>query len=278
MTPEIYDDRVCALGEGPLWHPQRRQLFWFDILGKRLLSRDGHQALSWQFEDHVSAAGWVERDTLMIASERALFTFNVKSEAQSSVIALESEKPETRSNDGRADPWGGFWIGTMGKAAEPGAGAIYRYYKGTLRKLFDQITVSNAICFAPSRAFALFTDTLTQRVMRVALHPDTGWPDAEPMLAVDLRPHDRYPDGAVIDAGDQLWLAEWGSGRVSVYDPAGNWLKSLTVPALHSTCPAFGGSDMFVTSAVQGQPGPDDGKTFVFRGVGRGQLEHRVEL
>ena len=60
----VFDARRCVLGEGPLWHPVREQLFWFDILGKRMLSRVGEQVLDWQFDEYVSAAGWVDQDTL----------------------------------------------------------------------------------------------------------------------------------------------------------------------------------------------------------------------
>ncbi|HSF92689.1 MAG TPA: SMP-30/gluconolactonase/LRE family protein, partial [Paracoccaceae bacterium] len=137
MTAQVFDPRLCTLGEGPLWHPERNQLFWFDILGKRLLSRDETGPLTWQFDEHVSAAGWVDRDTLLIASETALFRFTLSSGVREDIVALEADNPQTRSNDGRADPWGGFWIGTMGNSAQPDAGAIYRFYKGGVTKLFD---------------------------------------------------------------------------------------------------------------------------------------------
>jgi len=132
----VFDDRRCELGEGPLWHPGRKQLFWFDILGKRLLTRTDDGARDWQFSELVSAAGWVDDENLLIASETALFRFDLDSGARSEVCALEADQPNTRSNDGRADPQGGFWIGTMGKTAEPGAGAIYRWFRGELRRLF----------------------------------------------------------------------------------------------------------------------------------------------
>ena len=146
---DIFSDTVCTLGEGPLWHPERKQLFWFDIVGKKLLSRTAAGEQVWSFDDHVSAAGWIDRTRLLIASERALFTFDVDTGAQDHVVALEADNAVTRSNDGRADPQGGFWIGTMGKEKERKAGAIYRYYRGEVRKLVDQVTVSNAICFSP---------------------------------------------------------------------------------------------------------------------------------
>ena len=135
----IYDKRPCELGEGALWHPERRQLFWFDILGKKLhtIDRDGSQTFS--FVEMVSAAGWVTRDHLLIAGERDLFLFEIESEEIETIAELEAGNPKTRSNDGRADRQGGFWIGTMGKrgGADPGMGAIYRWSRGELRKLFD---------------------------------------------------------------------------------------------------------------------------------------------
>ena len=93
----------------------------------------------------------------------------------------------------------------MGKKAEPGAGAIYRYYQGELRQLYKGITISNAICFAPDGKTAHFTDTVTHRVMRVALDA-TGWPKGEPELFLDLTPETSGPDGAVVDAQGLFWL------------------------------------------------------------------------
>ena len=120
----VFDDRPCELGEGPLWHPERQQLFWFDIIGKRLMTRDGQEPHSWAFDEHVSAAGWVDRDALLLASETGLWRFDLNTADRSLITPLEADNPVTRSNDGRADPWGGLWIGTMGKEAEPGAGSI----------------------------------------------------------------------------------------------------------------------------------------------------------
>ncbi len=121
-TATLWDDRACKLGEGPLWHPERKQLFWFDILGQKLLTRTDSGPIEWHFDEIVSAAGWVDDSTLLIASETALFTFDLNSAESEFIAPLEADTPATRSNDGRADPWGGFWIGTMSKTAETGAG------------------------------------------------------------------------------------------------------------------------------------------------------------
>ena len=217
----VFDTTQCTLGEGSLWHPGRNTLFWFDILGKTLFAKDDNGQRSWSFDSHHSAAGWVDENTLLIASETALWRFDIEAGTREYLIGLEAENAVTRSNDGRADPWGGFWIGTMGKAAEPQAGAIYRYYRGALRQLHPQITISNAICFAPDRSCAYFTDTVTQQVMRQPLRAEDGWPAGPAEVLIDLSATRLNPDGAVTDAAGNIWIAMWGASCVICYDSTG---------------------------------------------------------
>lgn len=279
---EIFDDRVCELGEGALWHPLRQQLFWFDILGCRLLSRKDGQGFEWKFDQHVSAAGWVDETRLLIASETELFLFDLVSRSRTTVMPLEADNPNTRSNDGRADPHGGFWIGTMGKQAEEGAGSVYRFHDGHLIRLFEGMTIPNAICFSPDRKFAYFTDTLTQVIQRQALDQN-GWPEGSPTTFVDLRDEGRFPDGAVVDAEGFLWNAQWGSSRIARYTPAGAFDCEVGLPALQVSCPAFGGKDyctLFATSAAEGMSRDvgAHGRTFSQTLAIKGLPEPRVEV
>lgn len=287
MTAYVFDDTACALGEGPLWHPERGQLFWFDIIRHRLHTRQGSLIQTWNFDEHVSAAGWVDDTTLLIASETKLFTFNFETGAMDTVVPLEATLTSTRSNDGRADPWGGFWIGTMGKAAEPGFGTIYRYYRGEVRTLFPNISIPNAICFAPDGTHAYFADSIEKTVWRQKLAEPDGWPAGDPEVYLDLAAEDLTPDGAVVGPDGTFWNAQWGAGRVAAYDPAGQFLSAVSFDVPHTTCPAFGGpnlSTLYCTSARQGLSAdilaetPNHGMTFAFAGLGRGQPEHRVIL
>lgn len=279
----IFDDRPCALGEGPLWHPLRQQLFWFDITGKRLLTRAGDTPGEWRFDRMVSAAGWISHDELLIASDTNLFRFNVETGLQAPVAALEADNADTRSNDGRADPQGGFWIGTMGLTESPGTGAIYRYYRGELRRLFPGISIPNAICFTPDGKTAHFADTVTGCVMRVALDAN-GWPKGQPEVFLDLTAEGLNPDGAVIDATGIMWLAQWGAARVAAYAPDGQFLRAIPFDAPHTSCPAFGGDTLYCTTALQGMDAanraahPYAGKTFMAAGIATGQPEHQVIL
>lgn len=284
----IHDGRVCELGEGVLWHPLRRQLFWFDILGKRLHSIEDGVPRSWSFVEMVSAAGWVSRDVLLIAGERDLFLFDLEIEEIETLAELEADDPGTRSNDGRADRQGGFWIGTMGKRGgdDPGRGSIWRWYRGELRRLYSGLTIPNSICFSPDGRFAHFSDTLTHRIQRVALDQD-GWPAGNAETFVDLGDEGLLPDGATVDAAGNLWNAQWGAGRVACYGPDGRFLKAVPMGAGQTSCPAFGGeglSTLYCTSALEGMDAaaraadPDAGKTFAVPSVGTGLPEPQVMI
>lgn len=282
----VFDNRRCELGEGPLWHPKRSQLYWFDIIGKRLMTAGADGPQEWHFAHMVSAAGWVSAKELLIASEVALFRFNLESGTRRDMVLLDANNSVTRPNDGRADPYGGFWIGTMGKKAEKGAGAIWRYYRGTLRRLYGGISIPNSISFPPGGQVAHFTDSADGRVMRVALDAD-GWPIGEPAVYLDFTGQDGEPDGAVCDAEGRFWVALWGAGRVACYAPDGALVQSISFDAPHTSCPAFGGPDMttlYCTTALEGMDPaartahPRAGMTFAAADVARGQPEYQVIL
>ncbi len=284
---EVFDATACLLGESPIWHPTRQQLLWVDIDGKQLLGRkEGDAAATvWHFEENVSAAGWVDDTRMFLASDRALFTFDLETGAREHLAALEADTPQTRANDGRADPWGGFWIGTMGRACEPGAGAFYRYYKGELRKLVPGITIPNGLAFDPDGVFAIYVDTAVKVIQKQRLSETDGWPIGAPEPFIDLSGVGWGPDGAVFDRDGLMWHAQWGNASVGAYDRAGALVRTLPVDALHASCPAFGGPDMrtlFCTSARADVPAeeldrnPSNGMTFRIPDVATGVAEPKV--
>lgn len=287
MTSQIFDDRRCTLGEGPLWHPLRQELFWFDILGKRLLWRGGNGSGERSFDTYVSAAGWVDENRLLIASARELFVHDLRDGTSQTLCPLEADNEITRSNDGRADPWGGFWIGTMGVKSEEKAGAIYRWYKGELRKIVPDVTISNSICFSPDRQFAYYTDTREAVLLKVRLDAETGWITGEPDVFLDARGEGWGIDGSVVDANGNLWNAQWGASRVACYAPDGSLISTHPVAGLQASCPAFGGADLtrlFVTTAATNISAdvlaeePGNGLTHVIEGAGQGLAEYQVVL
>lgn len=260
MTVQLLCASQCQLGEGPLWvndasHPQGR-LYWFDILQQRLhtCATDGSDPLMLQCQEHFSAAARFARGGLLLASASALWHYQPDSQAMQKLVGLEADNSLTRSNDGRADRHGGFWIGTMGKRAEFEAGAIYRYYQGELTCLRSRVSIPNAICFAPDGQTAYFADSMQGVIYRWNLDA-AGWPVGEPRVLVDLSNTGIAPDGAVVDAAGFIWNAQWDGSRLVRYAPDGRTERIVPLPVSRPTCPAFAGANLdtlFVTTARDG--------------------------
>lgn len=277
---KIFDERRCELGEGAFWHPVQLRLYWFDILNRRLMGYDGEGPKSWDFPHMVSAMAHCGYYVAIIASDAGIFLIDFADGETEMLIPIEATNPETRSNDGRPDRMGGFWMSTMGKdpATRAGKGAIYRVYKGAVRKLYDGLTIPNAIAFSPSGDLAYFADTAQQTVWKVALDAE-GWPMGEREVFLDFQGTDIWPDGATIDEAGNFWNAQWGKGRVACYAPSGEFLKEILVDAPNTSCVAFGGTGLetlYVTTAMEDmspedrERHPNAGKVFAFEGVGKG--------
>jgi len=278
----------CHLGEGPTYDIRTGTAWWFDILEGRLF--EAHLA-SGRIKVHrlgrmASALAGIDAARQLIAAEDGLYIRNIADGAMALYCALEADNPHSRSNDGRVHPSGTFWISTMGRQAEPRAGAIYALHRGEILRLFPGITVPNAICFSPDGSIGYFADTAEKTLYRVSLDQRTGLPRGVPEV---LLHHSGIggPDGAVVDADGQIWNARWGGSCIDVYSPAGAHLRSLHVPALQSSCPAFVGTDLsrlLVTSAWQGMDeaaraaDPEHGRTFLLHAAARGRSEPNVRL
>ena len=137
----IFSDVVCELGEGPSYDPASGKLFWFDIVGKKLLEKtfpDGPTIVH-ELPFMASAIATIDAGRQLIAAEDGIYIRDVRTGALTLHTPLEADNPLTRANDSRVHPCGAFWIGTMAKDEGPKAGAIYWFYKGELRTLYTGI-------------------------------------------------------------------------------------------------------------------------------------------
>lgn len=242
---ELFVDSRCELGEGPFWHPLLRRLFWFDILNRTMLSAgtDGHIVDRIVFKDTVSAAAVIDKDTLAVTQSGTLLRYDFSTDTSTPIIDIEADVPTNRTNDSRVDRTGGFWIGTMGRRAEPGVGGVYRYRAGQLTKVIDKIRIPNSICFSPDGRTAYFTDS-GKMIVKCPLDPETGLPIGpwESFYTMDGL---GGADGSVVDSEGFVWNARWGGGAVIRISPDGKLDKVVEVPGVtRVSCPAFGGEDL----------------------------------
>ncbi|OWV94923.1 gluconolaconase [Rhizobium sp. R72] len=246
-----------VLGEGPTYDPDTNTVWWFNILGKELheLNLSTNEKKVHALPMMASVLARIDAGRQLLATEQGLFVRDTKSGNLTFYVALESDNPDNRSNDGRTHPSGALWIGTMSKRAENRAGAIYHVAGGRVTKIFDGISIPNSICFSPDGTIGYFTDTRLSRLMRVMVDAQTGLPTGEPIVLVDTMDEPGGIDGSVVDADGYIWNARWGAGTVDRYSPDGLRISRYKVPAAQPSCPAFIGTNgdrLAVTTAWEG--------------------------
>lgn len=281
----VLSDTPCRLGEGPVYDPARQILFWFDITERRrhALHMPSGEQTAMGLPEMASAMAVIDADRDLLFMETGLHVLDNRTGEFSLHVAIEADNPATRCNDARLHPSGAFWLGTMGKAAEPGAGAWYRYFRGKVEMLYDAVTIPNACCFSPDGSTAYFTDTTTAKLMKAGVDPSNGAPTGEPEILYDHDGDKGGLDGAVTDADGNLWNARYGAGALDCYAPDGRRVLTIDMPAVQVTCPAFvGDGKIAVTSAFQQlddaarAADPHAGKTFLVETPVRAKFEPQV--
>jgi L-arabinonolactonase len=246
----------AQLGECPVWSPSEARLYWVDIDGRAIHRFDPATGLD---EDRpapgrpASLALTATPGRLLVAIERRLAFFDWRSGVWLDWLALETDGDGNRLNDGRCDPVGRFWVGSMHDPATAGGatGLLHRVDRdGTAVTVKSAIGVSNGLAFAPDGRTMYFADTHRDVVWAYDYVVDGGVASNERVL-LDFGPLPGRPDGACVDADGCYWIAcVYGSAVLRV-TPAGAIDRRISVPVEKPTMPAFGGSDLstlFITT------------------------------
>ncbi|MBN1511891.1 MAG: SMP-30/gluconolactonase/LRE family protein [Phycisphaerae bacterium] len=255
-------------GEAPVWHFEEHALYWADInrfLIHRFDSCSGC-VKTWLFEEPVTALGLTDREnTLLVAlGSRLIFWDPATGERTEHGFQLAGW-PRVRLNDGRPDPRGSFWVGSMrnnvgpeGKPGECGGtdGALFRIDATCPpRRCREGIGIANTLAWSPDQTRFYFADSLANTVWEYCYDPGTGDISGErPFLAGYPR---GVPDGSAMDREGYLWNCRHGGGCIVRVAPAGGIAGTIEMPVPNVTSCTFGGEDyrtLYVTTAALGAP------------------------
>lgn len=246
----------ATLGEGPIWYNDR--LFWVDIVERRLYTyepkSDTEQVT--QLDSMVGTVVPRASGGLVVALQTGFAFVDEESGRVTAIADPEADKPDNRFNDGKCDPAGRFWAGTMAVSGGGTPGALYTLETdGRVTKKLEGIGISNGICWSHDRKTMYYIDSPTQHVAAFDYHPETG-EISNRRVAVEIPKSDGLPDGMTIDERGFLWIALWGGYGVVCHDPlTGRRHAKIEVPASQVTACAFGGDDLedlYITSAREG--------------------------
>jgi sugar lactone lactonase YvrE len=163
---------------------------------------------------------------------------------KTSDIARLPLDPDVRMNDGKCDPAGRFWAGTMELDGAPDRGALYRLDgPGAARQMVAPVSISNGLGWSLDGAWMYFIDTPTKTVRRYPFDMASG-DLGPPSVLVDARAHLGAPDGMTVDADGNLWVAFWDGGAVRCFSRAGEILEEVSLPVRRPTSCTFGGPDL----------------------------------
>lgn len=269
----LFIDCKNSLGEGPLWHDMRQEYFWFSIHDGELFNANskGEILSSWKFGEPATAAAIISKDELAVAAASGLIRFNLNTGDKSLMTPIEADDQKSRTNDSRVGPGGGFWISTMSRAEGTPTGAVYHWRNGEIRQIVQNIVCPNSTCFSPDGKIAYFTDTVTGKILKRSIDPETALPTGPFELFRDTNADPGHPDGSIVDAQGFVWNARYAGSCVIRYSPTGEIDRVVDVPVPNVTCPSLGGADlktMFITTASQGmsaqelEANPNSGSIF----------------
>ena len=247
---------AAGLAEGPCWWAEKQVLLWVDIEASRIGLFDPQTGRNHflHLPAHVGAVVPTSAGDLLLATATGFLRLDPSTEAVTLLSDPEADRPGNRFNDGKCDPWGRFWAGTMAYDFEPLAGALWRVNADfSCVRQRQGFTISNGLAWSQDRGTLYLIDSPTLNVLAFPL-TNSGEIAGEPSICVHIpEDWDAVPDGMCMDAEGMLWIALFGGGCVTRWDPvSGQRLERLALPCRQVTSCCFGGphlDQLFITTA-----------------------------
>lgn len=285
----------CDLGEGPCWNPFDDSFYWVDIVNARLHRWQHGQRIhsAWQFEKNIGCLGVCSDGRLVIglADEVILFNPSQGLASRQHLCDLDTDIPGNRANDGKVDPWGNFWVGTMSTIANQASGRLWRIDAHGNKQLMEQhLGIANTFAWTQDKRHLYFGDSTKRTIWRYPLTPSGVAVSKHKQIFFQTPTGDGVPDGSSIDNDDHLWNAQWNRSRIERINPQGEATQRLHLPTSLITSCCFGGRDLnrlLITSAkpenteVHGQntyDGDQSGSTFIYDSEFRGRAPDLFDL
>ncbi len=245
----------AQLGEGAFWNHKSQELYWVDIEGKQLHIYDPATQTNRSFPTPSRIGTVVPQSdsTAVVALEDGIYLLNTQNGKSSVLSEVEKEISINRFNDGKCDPNGNLWVGSMHLEQSAPMGSVYKISaNGSTTKMIDSVTISNGIVWTKDAKTLYYIDTPTGTI-RAYDYDKASATISNKRIAVTISEEVGFPDGMAIDEEDMLWVGLWNGNGVGRFNPkTGEMLSKIEVPAHNVTSCAFGGENLdklYITTA-----------------------------
>jgi D-xylono/L-arabinono-1,4-lactonase len=268
---EQVTETKCACGEGPLWHPDEKNVYYTDIPAGALYRHDPEKKSCEKLFDGPALGGFtIQKDGSLLLFQAKGMVRHWQDGRFTTVINELPDERGTRFNDVAADPEGRVFCGTMPTENRPGR--LYRLDSdGTLELLLEGIGCSNGIAFTPDLTKMYYTDSAAREIYLFDYDRATG-AITNQRVFVTIDEDGAVPDGMTVDSEGGVWSALWDGGGVVRFSPDGRETGRVNISCRKASSVIFGGpayEDLYITTA--GGDGDAAGE-----GPGAGGLFHVV--
>ncbi|MCP4305252.1 MAG: SMP-30/gluconolactonase/LRE family protein, partial [bacterium] len=222
-APEPVLDAGIICGECPIWVPDENALYLTDIPGKALhrWQPETGEHRSWPMPEEVGCFALREGGGLVGALRNGFAMIDLDAGTVDFITDPESDRPENRFNDGRADRQGRFWAGTMHEPRTVRDGQLYRLDTDlTCTAMAGDVLVANGLAWSPDSRVMYWSDSRRSKVFAFDFDPATG-DITNRRLFIELTEEQGRPDGATVDAEGFYWSACYLGSRVLRIAPNG---------------------------------------------------------
>jgi len=262
MEAETASNVKAELGEGPSWDERSQILYWVDIKrGQIHAHKPGNTSdeLVADLGEIVTCVAPRKRGGLALTLRNGFYALDLGTKKLEPLYEnVESPDAGARFNDGKVDPAGRFWAGTMDDSEKNQIGSLYFLGKDRkLKKVLSDIWISNGLGWTPDSKIMFYIDTPTRQVWSFDYSIQTGEISNRKIAADFMENHQKGdPDGMTVDAEGMIWVAHWGGACVTRWNPVtGKLLDTVALPTDHVTSVCFGGrnlDELYITSAQEG--------------------------
>ncbi|MEJ7828718.1 MAG: SMP-30/gluconolactonase/LRE family protein [Segetibacter sp.] len=255
---EVVLAHTSMLGECPVWDDQKNSILWLDIVNGDI--HEFYPKLSkgktFTVRQIVGAIRLRTSGGIIAALQNGFAKIDVETGVIEIIGNPESHINGNRFNDGKCDPAGRFWAGTMSISETWNAGNVYVLEPNlSISKKIKGVTISNGMVWSLDRKTFYYIDTPSHQVVAYNYHIVTG-NISHKRVVIDIPEVKGYPDGMTIDTEGMLWVALWNGWKVTRWNPYnGKLLYTFSLPVANVSSCVFGGDglgDLYITSARSG--------------------------
>ena len=253
--PKVVWNSKCILGEGTLWVKEHNSIYFVDIKKKKIfiLNNKTKRKKNIKVNKEIGFLAHIKKNIFILGLQGELRILNFKTKKIIKSIKIERNIKLNRINDGKTDPIGRLWFGTMDNLERSiKKGSLYCLdQKLNLKKVDSNYYITNGPAFIDSNNF-YHTDSRARKIYKIKVNNNLKI--IQKKIFKKFTTKNGVPDGMTLDINKNLWVAHFHRARITVFNPMGKIIHTINLPAKNITNCTFGGSnnsEVFITSALK---------------------------